>query len=114
MIPAPNDHFTAGPRCRVTGSSRSCVSRAGACPTIRAGIVSAAGVVITPAPNDHFTAGPHCRVTDSARGRVGGAGGRPGIITAAALIGDRGEAIIARSNCNLLIASAHLWYLLAS
>ena len=63
----PDDHFTAGPHCRVTVSGRGRVGGAGGCPTIRAGIVSPAGVQIVPqsasAPDDHFTAGPHCRVT---------------------------------------------------
>ena len=40
----PNDHFTAGPDCRVTGSGSGRVGGAGGCPTIRAGIVSPAGV----------------------------------------------------------------------
>ena len=40
----PDDHFTASPDCRVTVSGIGCVGRAGGCPTIRAGIVSAAGV----------------------------------------------------------------------
>ena len=42
----PNDHFTAGPDCRVTASGSGRVGRAGGCPTIRAGIVSPAGVKI--------------------------------------------------------------------
>ena len=45
---APNDHFTAGPDCRVTDSARGRVGGAGGCPTIRAGIVSPAGVRIVP------------------------------------------------------------------
>ena len=67
------------------------VGGVGGCPTVGAGIVSAAGVQIVigamSAPDDHFAAGPHCRVTVSARGRVGGAGGCPtiraGIVSAA-------------------------------
>ena len=64
---APDDHFTAGPHCRVTASGSGRVGGAGGRPTIRAGIVSAAGVQIgwcsISAPDDHFAAGPHCRVT---------------------------------------------------
>ena len=45
----PNDHFTASPHCRVTGSGSGRVDRAGSCPTIRSGIVSPAGVQITTA-----------------------------------------------------------------
>ena len=41
---APDDHFTAGPDCRVTDSGSGRVGGAGGCPTIRAGIVSPAGV----------------------------------------------------------------------
>ena len=40
----PNDHFTAGPDCRVKVPGRGRVGYAGGCPTIRAGIVSPAGV----------------------------------------------------------------------
>jgi hypothetical protein len=92
--PTPNDHFTAGPHCRVPVSDRGRIGCAGGCPTIRTGIVSAAVVqiarwVVVPAPNDHFTAGPHCRVSPTAGGRVGQAGGYPtirvGIVSAAAV-----------------------------
>ena len=80
---APDDHFTAGPDCRVTVSRSGRVGGAGGCPTIRAGIVSPAGVEIVgghrSAPDDHFTASPHCRVHVSGSGRVGGAGGCPTI-----------------------------------
>ena len=80
---APDDHFTAGPDCRVTVSGSGRVGRAGGCPTIRAGIISPAGVqssrLSISTPDDHFTAGPDCRVTVSARGRVSGAGGCPTI-----------------------------------
>ena len=68
VVSAPDDHFTAGPHCRVTGSGSGRVGRAGGCPTIGAGIVSPAGVQQSPpisAPDDHFTAGPHCRVIAS-------------------------------------------------
>ena len=67
IIPAPDDHFTASPNCRVTVSGSGRVGGAGGCPTIRAGIVSPAGVqqdvdTVNSAPDDHFTAGPDCRV----------------------------------------------------
>ena len=42
--PAPDDHFTAGPYCRVTLSACRGVDHAGGRPTVRAGIVSPAGV----------------------------------------------------------------------
>ncbi len=41
---APDDHFTAGPHCRVIDSRIGRVGGAGGCPTVRAGIISAAGV----------------------------------------------------------------------
>ena len=47
---APDDHFTAGPDCRVKVSASGRVGRAGGCPTVRAGIVSPAGVQIAAAP----------------------------------------------------------------
>ena len=72
---APDDHFTAGPdrRVRAPGSGR--VGGAGGCPTVRAGIVSPAGVKNAfpesrPAPDDHFRAGPNPRVTVSAEGAL--------------------------------------------
>ena len=70
---APDDHFTAGPDCRVTPSGRGRVSRAGGCPTIGGGIVSPASVQTaryTSTPDDHFAAGPDCRVMGSGRGRI--------------------------------------------
>jgi hypothetical protein len=42
--PTPDDHLTAGPRCRVKGPARGCVGGARGRPTIRAGIVSPAGI----------------------------------------------------------------------
>ena len=50
------------------------IDRAGGCPTIRAGIVSPAGVKIgagaKATPDDHFTAGPHRRVMYRALGAL--------------------------------------------
>src|SRR4029450_9452007 len=59
--PAPDDHFAAGPCRGVNRSGSGGIGRAGDRPTIRAGIVSAAGVERTKgsAPDDHFTPGPH-------------------------------------------------------
>ena len=62
---APDDHFAAGPHCCVISSGSGRVGRAGSCPTIRAGIVSPAGVRVdapSSTPDDHFTAGPDCCV----------------------------------------------------
>ena len=38
----PDDHFTAGPHCRVTPSGSGRIGGAGSCPSIRTGIVSPA------------------------------------------------------------------------
>src|SRR5262245_28438522 len=81
---APDDHFTAGPDCRVQPSGIRRVGSAGRRPTIKIGIVSAAvieiGCVISSTPDDHVASGPDCRVSFSATGCVSGAGGRPTII----------------------------------
>ena len=73
VFSTPDDHFTAGPHCRVEHSSSGRIASGGRCPTICAGIVFAASVKMTnayPAPNDHFTVGPHCRVKLSGSGRI--------------------------------------------
>ena len=70
---APDDHFTAGPDCRVPASGRGRIGGAGGRPTIGAGIVSPAGVQCAchcTAPDDHFTAGPDCRVRSRAAGAL--------------------------------------------
>jgi len=79
---APDDHFTAGPNCRVEVSRLGRISRAGGCPGVRAGIVSPAIVqpaASTSAPDDHLTAAPNCCVEVSRIGRISRAGGCPGI-----------------------------------
>src|SRR5262249_30823435 len=64
---SPDDHFTASPHCRVIESCGRRVGRGGGRPTIRAGIVSPAGVqdnevlILSPA-DDHFTTSQHCCV----------------------------------------------------
>ena len=67
----PNDHFAAGPDGCVRESSIGRVS-AGGCPSVGAGVISAAGVkgaeVVSSAPDDHFTTCPNCCVRIS-RGR---------------------------------------------
>src|SRR5437763_9868665 len=73
-ISAPNDHFTAGPDCRMIRSGSGRVGGAGGSPTIRAGIVSPAGVDKVSAgddttPDDHFTAGPDVPVNVPGRRR---------------------------------------------
>src|SRR6202008_3436144 len=75
---APDDHFTASLDCRVNVSGAWRADDDGACPTVRAGIVSAAGPSIgVAAPDNHFTPSPHHRMPVSARGRVGSAGRIP-------------------------------------
>ena len=73
MSSAPDDHFTAGPDCRVLSASRGCVDPGGSRPTIRSWVVSPAGVypanallMTRTAPDNHFAASPHCGVTRSA------------------------------------------------
>ena len=80
---APDDHFTAGPDCRVEPSGIRRVRSASRRPTIEIGIVSAAGIeigcVISSTPDDHVASGPDCRVTPSRSGRVGSAGSCPAV-----------------------------------
>jgi hypothetical protein len=79
----PNDHFIAAPDSRVKKSSVGCVVRGRRSPTIRADIVSAAGVqlgntiILCATPYDHFTARPHRYVPISAVGRISRGGGYP-------------------------------------
>ena len=71
---APDDHFTAGPHCCVISSASGRFGRAGRCPSVRAGIISAAGVQIADtvksAPDNHFAAGPDCCVMRRAAGAL--------------------------------------------
>ena len=61
---APDDHFAAGPHCRVKASGSGCVGGARGRPTIGAGIVPAAGVqVIDPSRQIHPRRSFHCRST---------------------------------------------------
>ena len=61
----PHDHFAARPHPSVKNSLSGCVGGAGGDPSIRAGIVSPAGVhtesVVNSTPHDHFIAHPHRR-----------------------------------------------------
>ena len=59
----PDDHFTASPHCRVIGSASGCVGRAGGRPTIRAGIVSPAGVQMRRCHHIHPRRSFHCQST---------------------------------------------------
>ena len=71
MNSAPNDHFTAGPHCRVNVSGCGALIMLVAVQLSVLGIVSArrcSKVLLHAkgsAPDDHFTAGPHCRVNVS-------------------------------------------------
>src|SRR4030095_14947589 len=80
---SPENHFTPGPHCRVTGSASGCASGAGGRPTVGAGGVSAAGVpiaaIVISAPDAHFAASPNSCVKVSGLGRIGRAGGYPAI-----------------------------------
>ena len=80
--PTPNDHFSASPNgCMRISFSGRVRSRRGY-PTVRAGIVSSAGVRRIlgrkrSAPHDHFISTPHRRVTDAPFGRIDCAGSYP-------------------------------------
>src|SRR4029450_13372541 len=83
-ISAPDDHFAAGPHCRVTvGSGFGRVGGTWSRPSVADRIVSTArieqsvGAAITAAPDNHFAAGPDCCVPPSGSGRSDGAGGCP-------------------------------------
>src|SRR5262249_21260409 len=87
----PDDHFAAGPHCRVSLSATRCVAGVGGAPTIRTRVVSAASVQIVKvridaSPDDPFAAGPDWRVQAPAIGCVGRAGGGPVIDASARLI----------------------------
>jgi hypothetical protein len=74
--PTPNDHLAAGPYRRVRVSRRGRIVEAGGDPTVRARIVSAAGICIVggfihAAPDNHFVAAPHPCVDGSAKRHVG-------------------------------------------
>jgi hypothetical protein len=76
----------------VIDPSSGSVGRGGGCPTIRAGVVSPAGVLANgsiSAPDDHFNTRPHCGVTPSAVRCVARADGCPiigaGIISSAGI-----------------------------
>ena len=62
--PAPDDHFATSPHRRVTISRRRCIVEARGDPTVRAQVISAAGIAVVKrfvdaSPDNHFTAGPH-------------------------------------------------------
>ena len=64
-------------------SDRRRVDGARGYPTIRGGIVSAAGVKQIAAPDDHFIVRPDCLMEVSTSGRISEASGCPGILGAA-------------------------------
>src|SRR5690242_15645615 len=83
---APDDHLSARPDRAVFSSRFGRVDRARSYPTVRARIVSGAGVKLnivgSSAPDDHLSAGPDHAVIETTRGRIGDAGCGPGIIGA--------------------------------
>src|SRR4029077_6922200 len=77
---APDDHFSAGPDCRMVYPGL--ISVVGWCPTVGVGIISPAGVSVESAhlsaPDDHFIARrPHCGMKGSTSRRASCAGGCP-------------------------------------
>ena len=88
MLPAPDDHFAAGPDGREQSFPIRRVRSARSSPAVGVGIVSPTGVQRThPAPDDHFAVTPYDHVLGSSDGHVDGARGCPtiaaGIISAA-------------------------------
>src|SRR5262249_55419663 len=85
-LSAPDDHFAAGPQCRMARPGMRRVGDAGGCPAVGAGVVPPAGVhigrAVTPTPDDHLAASPNSRASRPRSGRVGGAGGGPVIVAA--------------------------------
>ena len=83
---APDDHFTAGPDCRVKVSRRGRVGGAGGCPTIcswdctPAGVRSRCRTPIRPRRSFRCRSTPPCERSTS--GRIGRAGGCPSIRSA--------------------------------
>ena len=82
--PAPDDHFTAGPHCRVLVSGFGCVGGAGGRPAVGRRIAHSRRCLgirafAVAAPDDHFTACPDCRVLFSGNGGASGAGVYPSI-----------------------------------
>ena len=63
LFSAPDDHFAAGPDCRVRVSGSGRAGGAGGCPTVCAGIVSPAGVQIRPSTSIHPRRSFRCRST---------------------------------------------------
>jgi hypothetical protein len=94
-IPAPNNHFVAGPDCGMPQSRSWRVRGIGRYPTIIGRIVPAStvqmAVTVTadrkiarePTPDDHFVARPYCRMILTGFGRTADARGHPCIISAA-------------------------------
>ena len=78
----PDNHFAAGPDCRVAGSGIRRIGSSGRCPGIRAGIVFSTCIEgkayeVDAAPDNHLAASPYCGMVVSASGRIGGAGSGP-------------------------------------
>ncbi len=74
-ISTPDDHFAAGPYCRVRVSGDRDVNEGCGHPTIRAWVISSARVrvvkgFVPAAPNNHFIAGPDCGVSDPAKRHI--------------------------------------------
>ena len=81
--PTPDDHFTAGPDCRVRLSCGRRVGGAGGNPSICVWIIAAAGIqivtLVVAAPDDHLAAGPYGGVNQTGGRCVGGGDSSPSI-----------------------------------
>src|SRR5204863_9495338 len=89
VVTAPDNHFTARPHRRVKDSGQRRIDNRGRCPTIRAGIVSAAGVQnrrvrnVVSTPDDHLATGPYRPVKLSCIRCIYRGGSSPSVITGA-------------------------------
>src|SRR6266404_2445290 len=84
-LPAPNDHFGAGPHCGVIDSWRGCANGGGSHPSVASRIISAASIAnakrgVLPAPDDHFAAGPYRSVKSTTQYIIRDAGSRPTVV----------------------------------
>jgi len=82
----PDNHFTAGPDCRVSNSAKRHIDKTSRHPTVVSGTISAASVQVgmvrdrvSSTPDDHFAARPHCRVVPSCGRRARSRGSRPAV-----------------------------------
>src|SRR6266576_6993070 len=95
---APDNHFSAGPNGCAATSRFGRVDRSSGGPSVRAGIVSPAGVIAAVStPDNHFSAGPHRPVTTSVRWTP--FSDRPGILNTSGSIEYFRKCVVAARPC---------------